>query len=537
MTGFEASGFEAPGFEAPVPQLPEILALHGKWRGEKEAAVCGEARWNWAQFCAANHRFAHGLLAAGVAPGERVGIVMSNGLPMLQALFGTMAAGAVSVPINLSVSDEALLSMLADAEVSALVVSADQLPRLAALEAGLPPSLGLRICAGEVAAGWRELGEFCDGRPDTLPDIDLGDDAPLNIIYSSGTTGLPKGILHSFRSRRDWAYDLAIALRYHGAARTLLTIGLYSNISWVAMLCTLLAGGTVVVHTRFDAADFLRTVAAEGITHTAMVPIQFQRVVQCLEGAPRSAPPSGAHSVATMQAMMSCGSPLREDLKRDIFRHFACGIVELYGLTEGIITTLDPEDAEGRWASVGRPLLGTDLCIIDDDDRPLPANRSGEIVSRGRITMPGYWRREDANREARFVDDSGRQWLRSGDIGYVDEAGFLYIVDRKKDMILSGGQNVYPQDIEAVVARHPGVDDVAVIGAASERWGETPVALVVASAANGARAEAILGWANGRLGKQQRLADVLLVDELPRNPNGKILKRDLRRQFSELRYD
>lgn len=527
------TGFEASGFEAPVPQLPEILALHGKWRATKEAAVCGDTRWNWAQFCAANHRFAHGLLAAGVAPGDRVGIVMSNGLPMLQALFGTMAAGAVSVPINLSVSDEALLSMLADAEVSALVASADQLPRLAALEASLPQSLRLRICEGEPGPGWRGLVELCSGQSDTLPHIELHDDAPLNIIYSSGTTGQPKGILHSFRSRRDWAYDLAIALRYHGAARTLLTIGLYSNISWVAMLCTLLAGGTLVVHQRFDAADFLRTVEAERITHTAMVPIQFQRVIQCMESAPRSAP----HSVATMQAMMSCGSPLREGLKRDIFRHFACGIVELYGLTEGIITTLDPEDAEGRWASVGRPLLGTDLCIVGDDDCPLPANNSGEIVSRGRITMPGYWRREDANREASFVDASGRQWLRSGDIGYVDEAGFLYIVDRKKDMILSGGQNVYPQDIEAVLAQHPAVDDVAVIGATSARWGETPVALVVAGASNGVQVEGILGWANQRLGKQQRLADVLLVDDLPRNPNGKILKRDLRRRFSELRYD
>ena len=156
-------------------------------------------------------------------------------------------------------------------------------------------------------------------------------------------------------------------------------------------------------------------------------------------------------------------------------------------------------------------------------------------MSRGRITMPGYWRREDASEAARYVDDAGRVWLRSGDIGHVDADGFLYIVDRKKDMILSGGQNIYPQDIEAVLVQSPQVADVAVIGLPSSRWGETPVALVVP------RGEwdpgALLAWANARLGKQQRLAECIAVEELPRNPNGKILKRELRETFRDRRYD
>ncbi|HBQ41882.1 MAG TPA: long-chain fatty acid--CoA ligase, partial [Halieaceae bacterium] len=267
------------------------------------------------------------------------------------------------------------------------------------------------------------------------------------------------------------------------------------------------------------------TAARERITHTAMVPIQFQRVVEHLQ--------AEGGDVSSLQAMMSCGSPLREGLKRDIFAHFPCGIIELYGLTEGIITTLEPEDAEGRWASVGRPLIGTDLRILDEDSRELPHGVAGEIVSRGRISMPGYWRRDDANAEAEYIDAAGRQWLRSGDIGYVDEEGFLYIVDRKKDMILSGGQNVYPQDIEAVLVQHAQVSDVAVIGIPSARWGESPLALVV-PASNATTAEGeLLAWANARLGKQQRLAELKFVDALPRNPNGKILKRELRMQFGE----
>lgn len=513
--------------ESAAPLLPEILALHGKWRGDKIAVVCGDKRWSWDEFCAANHRFAHGLIERGVKVGDRVAIVMSNGLPMVQALYGTMAAGACSVPINLSVNDEALAGMLADAGVVAVVATRDQLSRIRGMLDTLPQTLTLLLTDGELEEGWTSIDALCADQPYTLPAVNIADDSPLNIIYSSGTTGLPKGILHTHRGRRDWAYDLAIALRYTGSVRTLLTIGLYSNISWVSMLCTLLVGGELVIHTSFDAGAFLKTTEMERITHTSMVPIQYQRVIELLR--------AKGGDVSSMQAMMSCGSPLHETLKQEIFALFPCGIIELYGLTEGIITTLEPEEAEGRWASVGKPLIGTDICIVGDEDEVLPPHRSGEVVSRGRISMPGYWGREEATRDALFTDDNDVQWLRSGDIGYLDEQGFLYIVDRKKDMILSGGQNIYPQDIEATLFEHPAVDDVAVIGLPSKRWGETPVALVVPTGVD-ANPATILEWANKRLGKQQRLAEVILRDELPRNPNGKILKRELRVEYREKEY-
>jgi len=508
-------------FPSRAPLLPEIMALHGHWRADRDAVVCGNERWSWARFCEDNHRFAHGLHKLAVQPGDRVGVFMENGYPMLTALFGTLAAGAASVPLNTSVSDDAIVAMLGDAGIKVLIVSACFTGRFDALRERLPDV----ICLSDLPEpGWTAMAEIAAGQPTHRPEIELSDDAPLNIIYSSGTTGRPKGILHTHAGRRDWAYDLAIALRYHGAARTLLTIGLYSNISWVAMLCTLLAGGTLVVERRFDAAAFLDRVAQSRITHTAMVPIQYQRVIDAQRAEPRD--------LSSMQAMMSCGSPLHQGLKRDIFDAFPCGIIELYGLTEGIITTLDPEDAEGRWASVGKPLIGTDIRIVGEDDSALPRGETGEIVSRGRITMPGYWQRYDANAEARWVDAQGEVWLRSGDIGYLDEQGFLYIVDRKKDMILSGGQNIYPQDIEAVLVTHDSIEDVAVIGVPSERWGETPVALVVPRD-EAVSMDALLEWANQRLGKQQRLAHCIAVTELPRNPNGKILKRELRKQYGD----
>ncbi|MFT6694515.1 MAG: acyl-CoA synthetase (AMP-forming)/AMP-acid ligase II [Neolewinella sp.] len=522
-------------FEAESPLLPEILSLHGKWRAHQDAVYCDGQQLNWQQFVESNHRFANGLIAQNLKPNDAIGVVMSNGIPMLQAMMGAMAAGITSVPINLSVNDDALLNMLADAKVKALVVSADQLTRIDGLKQIFPDSLKLlisdRLSEKQLDLGWITIQDLTADQSGQLPQIKISDKDYLNIIYSSGTTGLPKGIVHTQAGRRDWAYDLAIALRYHCNSKTLLTLGLYSNISWVAMLTTLLAGGSLVIHKSFDAEQFLQTLPAQGITNTAMVPVQFQRVIEKIEEQPNR------FNLSSMTSMMSCGSPLHSELKKSIFDHFACGIIELYGLTEGVITTIEPEQSEGRWSSVGKPLIGTDICIVDEDDRPQPAGLCGEIVSRGRITMPGYLNRPEANREAIYADQHGRKWLRTGDIGYFDDDGFLYVVDRKKDMILSGSQNIYPQDIEAILVENSAVTDVAVIAASSKRWGETPIALVVREEFNSSSESEIMQWGNERLGKQQRIAEVIFIDELPRNPNGKILKRELKITYAQRHYD
>jgi acyl-CoA synthetase (AMP-forming)/AMP-acid ligase II len=293
------------------------------------------------------------------------------------------------------------------------------------------------------------------------------------------------------------------------------------------MLSTIVVGGCIVVEPSFDVETTLRTIGTVKITHTSLVPIIVQRLLESEQLVNAD--------IGSLDAIMCCGSPLPIELKKRAFKDFGCDFIELYGLTEGVITTLDPEDAVGRESSVGRPLPGTRLRIINDQGVDVATGESGEIVSRGHITMNGYFNRTDASNDSTWIDSDGNRWLRTGDIGRFDAEGFLYVVDRKKDMIISGGQNIYPIDIESVILNHPSVAEVAVIGVPSERWGETPLAIVVPRgdiAPSNTAAGELCEWVNARVGRQQRISDVCFVDTLPRNPNGKILKRELRKEFA-----
>ncbi len=515
-------------FEAPAPLLPEVLARHGRQRPRRRALVCGEHTLDWAAFSAALDRTANAFIALGLSPGERVGILMDNGLEMPLAMFGAMRAGLVAVPLNPSVADSAIASMLRDCAARAVVVTPAHRARVDGLPGELRRALGgRRICTGTEPVGedwlaWETWWGAAHAQP---PDVRIEDEAPCNIIYSSGTTGLPKGIVHTHRRRLDWACDLGIALRYHGSAVTLCSLGLYSNISWVAMLCTWVAGGTVVVMPAFDAGAALALIERARITHFAMVPVQFQRLVD-----------SEAYATAdrsSLQAVMCCGSPLPVDLKHQLLAGLGGAFIELYGLTEGLITTQDPETAAERPGAVGQALTGTEVRIIDDAGRECPPGEPGEIVGRGRILMAGYLNRDDANAESTWTDATGARWLRTGDIGRMDEDGHLWIVDRKKDMIVSGGQNIFPADIEAVMLEHPDIAEVAVIGVPSDNWGETPLAVVVPRR-DAPEPEGLCAWTNARLGRQQRISAVRFRESLPRNPNGKVLKRELRREYTLL---
>jgi acyl-CoA synthetase (AMP-forming)/AMP-acid ligase II len=512
-------------FKAPVPLLPDLIAENGRWLAGDQALLDGDVTLTWREFAAATAQVANGLAALGVKPHERVAVLMDTRLETALTLFGVIRAGAVAVPLNVSITDAAVAGMCADANCVAVFASARHCQRIDALRANGSLSARHFIGCDAPTTDWLHFDAFIAGQSDRPPSVAIAPDDECNLIYSSGTTALPKGIVHTHACRMQWAYDSAIALRYRSGCRTLCSLALFSNITWVSMLSTILVGGTLVLLRHFSPQGALAIIEAQRITHGAMVPVQLERMLNYEDRA--------RFTTESLETVMSCGSALAPDVKRGFAREFGCQLIELYGLTEGLITILQPEDFERKLLSVGKPVLGADIRILGDDDREVAPGETGEIVGYQRLVMAGYHGREDANREATWVDPMGRLWLRTGDLGRIDSEGFLYIVDRKKDMIVSGGQNIYPVDIESVLRQHPAVAEVAVVGISNAKWGETPVAVVVPAAGQPFEPEALRAWTNERVGKQQRLHAVVARAELPRNPNGKVLKRELRQELAD----
>ncbi|WP_166424643.1 AMP-binding protein [Paraglaciecola sp. 20A4] len=512
-------------FDIKPPLIHDLIRLHGKWLPNKLALIDEEKTLTWRELDQRSNQVANGLLALGIKSGDSVAILMTNCVEYVEIMYAIFKAGAVVVPLNLAVNEQGLINMLNDSQSKVLFATPEQAERLTGQLNQVPALTTSIIYQKTTTLDGLDYETWRDAEPLTHLDIDISDNAPCNIIYSSGTTGQPKGIKQIHRRRIQATYELALANRYHQSAISICSLGMYSNIAMASVFCPLVVGGTCVIQKDFTPTTWIETVKKYQVTHTMMVPIQFQRILEADNFSP--------DATSSLEAIISGGSPLFASLKKEISDNFRCVVIELYGLTEGFNTTLQPEDAEGRLSSVGKPFPGHDYIILDDDDNELPWPNTGEICARSISWMTEYHNRPDATLESTYIDKNGMKWLRTGDIGRIDEEGFLYIVDRKKDMILSGGQNIYPADIESVMLEHPAISEVAVIGLPDQEWGEIPMALVVLKQGEQApTTNQIIDWTNQKVGKRQRIKRLEFRVDLPRNPNGKILKRELRKDCS-----
>lgn len=513
------------GFDANDILLPAIWASHARRHPNKPALVCDGVTATWGQFNAAMNRLANGLLRAGLGKGDRVAVLVSSSIVACEAMLGTVKSGATMVPVSGMLTSDQILTLLTDCGASFLIVSADLrhlvepiVDRIATLRADG------RIGADFGAEGWISLHDFCAGASGAEPDVALSGADIFSIMYSSGTTGLPKGVVHTHTARLYFCVSNGFEMRFDGTARGLVTTALYTAGTWLVLMPTLFNGGTLHIHRQFRPEEFLEVVERERITHAFVVPSQISVIF--------AGPGFEGHDTSSLKMLLSAGSPLRPDLKQRLIGIIGAKFFELYGFTEGSSTLLRPEDQMARPLSVGTPLMGQEILIVDADGRICGSDEPGEIVGYGPGLLQEYFGKPQATQDAIWRDPRGRAFIRSGDVGRIDADGFLYILDRKKDMIISGGLNIYPADIEAIVGSHPDVLDVSVIGFEHEKWGETPVAFVVLNAGSEADPDAILEWSNGRLAKHQRLSSVRLLDSLPRNALGKVLKRDLRLEYA-----
>jgi len=409
--------------------------------------------------------------------------------------------------------------MVADAQARLLFVDASANDALAGIDAAHAPPL---VAIDGQAAG-TPLDDWLASAGSTPRPVAIAPEMPFNIIYSSGTTGTPKGIVQPHGMR--WTHVMrGSRFGYGRDTVTLLATPLYSNTTLVVFFPTIAFGGTVVLMDKFDVDRYLAFAERHHATHTMLVPVQYQRLM--------ASPRFGEHDLSSFRMKFCTSAPFSAALKADVLARWPGGLVEFYGMTEGggscILVAHERPD---KLHTVGQPIEGHDIRLIDEHGRELPKGATGEVVGHSAGMMAGYHGQPEQTAAAEWFDGTGKRFIRTGDVGRFDDEGFLMLVDRRKDMIISGGFNLYPSDLEAVLRTHPAVAEAAVVGVPSERWGETPAAWVVARPGAAVDAESLRAWANERVGKTQRIAHLALVDELPRSAIGKVLKRELRERF------
>ena len=501
--------------------------------GSKTAVVDGERRFTYAELGSRSERLAQALLTRGLEPGARVALLAFNSHPLLEAYYGVLEAGGVLLPLNIRLAAEELAAILAHARPQFLLVDAE----LATVLDLLWPLLEHRPelwWVGECPAGRQEptyeaLLEAAPAEPPPALDIDENDVAEL--FYTSGTTSRPKGVMLTHRNLHLHALGVLVAMRGAESDVQLHTISLFHVNGWGAPQSVTAVGGRHVMLRKFDASEVLRLVELERVTRFCAVPTMLNMILQH--------PDLGRRDLSSLELVNTGGAPTPPEMVRRAEKALGCRVIGGYGLTETspLITFAgdkshlagqSDEERLRRQASTGLPVLGTEVVVVAPDGREVAwdGTEVGEIVVRGNVVTAGYYLDPEATREA-IVDD----WLHTGDLAAVDPEGYITIVDRQKDIIISGGENVSSVAIEKILYAHPAVLECAVVSAPDERWGEVPAAVVALEPGVEASAADLASYCREHLAGFAVPKIFDFVSELPKGGTGKVLKRVLRERF------
>jgi len=525
-----SSSFGAMGIET----VSDIIRVHGVDRAEHPALIMGERRLTWAELLARSGQVAQALAAEGVGNQDHVAFLDKNGIEHFEVFYGASMLNAICVDVNWRLAAPEVEYIVNDAAAKVFVVGQDFLPILDAIAPNLTTVTKIVVIAdpnrpGQPAnAAFESYEDWVARQPAIDPGVQSTDEDVAFQLYSSGTTGRPKGVMltnANFFSllplaKQMWelspdAVNLVAMPLFHIGGGGWAVAGMYE-------------GATSVIVRELNPAALVTMIGELGVSHAFLVPAVLQFML--------ASPGADQADFSSLRVIVYGASPISEEVLAKSVRVFGCKFWQAYGLTEttGAVVNLAPDDHDvdgpnkHRLRSCGLPGPGVEVKIVDSDaDVEVPTGEVGEIWIRSKQVMRGYWNMPEETAKSITADG----WFKSGDAGYLDAEGYLYIHDRVKDMIVSGGENVYPAEVENVLMAHPGVADVAVIGVPDERWGETAKAIVVRAIGVDATEQELIDYSRERLARFKCPTSVEWIDVLPRNPSGKVLKKDLREPY------
>jgi acyl-CoA synthetase (AMP-forming)/AMP-acid ligase II len=475
------------------------------------------------------HRLANALLVCGLARGDRIAVLAKNGIDYALTYLAASKSGVVPVPLNYRLAPPEWRYIVNDARARLLIARGEYAAAIEPVRSELETvERCIALEAPDAPRGWDDFEAFVGAASAAAPGVHVEPGDDVYQMYTSGTTGRPKGAVLTQGAVTAQLAQASFALGSAAGERSLIVAPMYHAAAALMTFSTIWYGGSLFIQADFHPAAAVQAMSEQRIGRALLVPAMIQA---CLVMVPDVA----QRDYPELRYIVYGASPISEATLRRAIEVFRCDFLQGYGMTEttAAVTYLLPADHHRALhgepdllLSAGRAMVGTEVRVVDADDRPLPPGAVGEVVARGPQLMRGYWNLPEASAEALRGG-----WMHTGDAGRMDERGYLYISDRVKDMIVSGGENVYPREVEEVLFQHPAVADVAVIGIPDEKWGEAVKAIVVLR--EGARAEAaeIVEFCRGRLAGYKRPQSVDFVPLLPRNPSGKVLKRELREPY------